>query len=92
MENICYLVIGRVTSLIYYMGDFFMKEFIVLIGEIFFISCVQTLVEVFLNIHEKSYQSKILNTACFCASLYLLLQYVFDNIIKDLVSYINFNF
>lgn len=68
-----------------------MKEFIVLIGEIFFISCLQTLIEVFMNIHEKSYQSKILNIACFCGSLYLLLQYVFDNIIKDLVSFINFS-
>ena len=43
-----------------------------------------------MNMNEKSYQAKILNVACFCGSLYLLLKYVFDNIIKDLISYINF--
>lgn len=68
-----------------------MREFIILVGEIFFISCLQTLIEVFMNVHEKSYQSKILNIACFCGSLYLLLQYVFDNIIRNLMSLINFN-
>jgi len=67
-----------------------MKEFILLIGQIFFISCLQTLIEVFLNIHDKSYQARVLNIACFCGSLYLVLQYVFDNIIKDLMSYMNF--
>ena len=72
------------------MGDFFMRKFIILIGEIFFIACLQSVIEVFMNMNEKSYQAKVLNVACFCGSLYLLLKYVFDNIIKDLMSYINF--
>ena len=71
------------------MGDFFLiRKFIVLIGEIFFITCLQSVAEVFMNINKKSYQTKILNVACFCGSLYLLLKYVFDNIIEDLISYI----
>ena len=66
------------------MGDFFVREFILLLGKIFLISCLQTLIEVFMNIQEKSYQSKILNIACFCGTLYILLEYVSQNIIKEL--------
>ena len=74
------------------MGDFFVREFILLLGKIFLISCLQTLIEVFMNIQEKSYQSKILNIACFCGTLYILLEYVSQNIIKELFSFLRLNF
>ena len=67
-----------------------MKKFVMLLGEIFFIACLQSVIEVFMNLSEKSYQAKILNIACFCGSLYLLLEYVFNNIIKELLSFINY--
>ena len=74
------------------MGDFFYAKIYCVDRWDFFIACLQSVAEVFMNMNEKSYQAKILNVACFCGSLYLLLKYVFDNIIKDLISYINFWF
>ena len=49
-----------------------MRKFIVLIGEIFFIACLQSVAEVFMDMNEKSYQAKILNLARFIFAFVIL--------------------
>lgn len=69
-----------------------MKELMVLIGQIFLISCIQTITEMFVDPNQKPYQAKILSIACFCGSMYLLLQFMYTYLFKQLVSVFNFVF
>lgn len=41
---------------------------------------------------ERPYQAKIINIACFAGSLYLLLQFVFQFVVKEITTVINFGF
>ena len=69
-----------------------MREFMVLVGQIFLISLVQTILEVFLKSENRDYQIKIINIACIMGSLYLVVQFIFTYIIKELNSIIHMPF
>jgi len=69
-----------------------MREFMVLIGQIFLISLIQTIVEVFLKSDNRDYQIRIINVACILGSLYLVLQFVFTYIIRELSSIVRMPF
>jgi len=69
-----------------------MREFMVLVGQIFLISLVQTILEVFLKTDGRDYQIKIINIACIMGSLYLVIQFVFTYIIRELTSIIHMPF
>jgi hypothetical protein len=66
----------------------------VLVGQIFLISLVQTVLEVFLKSENRDYQIKIINIACIMGSLYLVVQFVFSYVIRELSSIVRlpFNF
>lgn len=63
-----------------------------LIGQIFFISLVQTIVEVFLDTEKRSQQIRIINIACIMGSIYLLLQFVFGYILQEITSIVTMPF
>ena len=69
-----------------------MREFIVLLGEIFLISLLQTVVEVFVDADKRSYQMRIINIACIMGCLYLVLNFVFENIISEIQTVVRFPF
>ena len=69
-----------------------MREFMVLVGQIFLISLVQTILEVFLKTENRDYQIKIINIACIMGSLYLVIQFVFTYIIRELTSIVHMPF
>ena len=69
-----------------------MRELMTLIGQIFLISCVQSIIEMFVDVGSKPYQARILNIACFAGSLYLLLQFMYSHLFKELVTVFNFSF
>ena len=69
-----------------------MREFIVLLGEILLITLLQTVVEVFVDADKRSYQMRIINIACILGCLYLVLNYVMQNIITQIQAFINFAF
>ena len=69
-----------------------MREFMVLVGQIFLISLVQTILEVFLKSENRDYQIKIINIACIMGSLYLVVQFVFTYVIKELMSIVRMPF
>jgi hypothetical protein len=73
-------------------GGVRMKEFMVLIGQIFVISLVQTVLEAFLDTEGRKYQIRIINIACIVGSLYFLLQFVFDHIMKDVTTFLKIPF
>jgi len=69
-----------------------MREFMVLVGQIFLISLVQTILEVFLKSDGRDYQIRIINIACILGSLYLVIQFVFTYIIKELTTIVHMPF
>jgi len=68
------------------------REFIVLLGEIFLICLLQMVVEVFLDADKRSYQIRLINIACILGCLYLLLNFVLQNIITEIQAFVNFAF
>jgi len=69
-----------------------MREFTILIGEIFFIALIQTVLELLLDPDKRPQQVKILNIACILGSLYLLLQFVFTYIIGEMATFVKLSF
>jgi hypothetical protein len=69
-----------------------MREAIILLGEILLIVLFQTIVETFFEKDKHSVQLKIINIACILGSLYLLLDFAFNNIISELTAFVNLPF
>ena len=69
-----------------------MREFTFLIGQLFFIALLQTVLELFLDPKERPKHVQILNIACIMGSLYLLLQFAFEYLLGELSSFITFPF
>jgi len=67
-----------------------MNDFLALIGQIFLITCIQSVLEMFIDSAERPYLSKVLNIACYAGGLYLVLQFVFNNLITEMFSLIRF--
>lgn len=63
-----------------------MKQLFLLLTQIFLISCIQILFEVFVDKDERPYQAKIVNLACFVGSLYLVLSFTYETLISELMT------
>jgi hypothetical protein len=69
-----------------------MRELIVFVGEILFIVLFQTVIELFFDKDKHKSQMQILNVACILGSLYLLLNFVYDNILSEISTFVKFPF
>ncbi len=69
-----------------------MREFMVLIGQILIITCIQSLTEIFVDPDKRPYMAKMVTIACFAGSLYLLIQFVFLYVLKEIISVVKFPF
>ena len=69
-----------------------MREFTLLIGQLFFIALMQTVLELFMEPKERPHHVKILNIACVMGSLYLLLQFAFNYLLNEISTFIPFPF
>jgi len=67
-----------------------MDDLLALIGQIFIITCVQSILEVLIDAGERPQLSKILNVACYAGGLYLVLQFVFKNLMSELFTLFRF--
>jgi len=67
-----------------------MNEFLALIGQIFLITCIQSILEMFIDPNERPYLSKVLSIACYAGGLYLVLQFVFTHLISEMFSLFRF--
>jgi hypothetical protein len=61
-----------------------MNAFLLLLGQIFIITVIQLSIEVFLDPDKHKFQMLIINAACFLGCLFLLLDFVFNNLINNL--------
>ena len=69
-----------------------MREFTILIGQLFFIALMQTVLELFIDPKERPKHVQILNIACIIGSLYLLLQFVFEYLLGEISTIVTFPF
>jgi len=69
-----------------------MREFFELLGQIFFISCIETIIELFIDSKARPYQTRLINIACFLGSLYFLIAYIQNVMLGELISVFKFNF
>ncbi len=69
-----------------------MRDFLILIGQLFLITCLQTVTEIFINTGDKPFQSSLLNIACFLGGLYLVLQYATTHLFAQIASFVRFPF
>ena len=69
-----------------------MNELLALIGQIFLIVCVQAVMEMFIEQYKQPYLSKILSIACYSGALYLLLQFIFDNLLTEIFTLLRLGF
>jgi hypothetical protein len=74
------------------MGGRPMRELTILIGEILFIALLQTIIETFLNENKRGGHMAFINIACIMGSLYLLLRFVYDNILSEISAFVDFPF
>ncbi len=63
-----------------------MYEALVLLGQIFLIICLQTIFEVFVDPDKKSNGSRLMNIACFIGCLYVLMKFVFENLVVEIAN------
>ncbi|MCL2421497.1 MAG: hypothetical protein FWD03_06525 [Defluviitaleaceae bacterium] len=69
-----------------------MREFTILIAQLFFIALTQTVLELFIDPSQKPHHVRILNIACIIGSLYLLLQFVFEYLLGEISTIMTFPF
>jgi len=73
-------------------GVFLLQEFLTLLGQIFIISFLQMLIELFIDSSSKPYQARVMNVACFLGCLYFLINYIATTLLTELASIFNFSF
>ena len=61
-----------------------MREFMVLMGQLFLIVCIQSIMEAFAGGKKNSFTQRILSIACYLGSFYIILQFTFDHLLRDI--------
>ena len=61
-----------------------MDEFWVLLGQIFSVVIIQSVLDMLIDKEKRPYLSSVLSVACYAICLYLLVQFVFSNLIVEI--------
>ena len=69
-----------------------MREFMILIGQMFLIACLQSVIEMFIEPKERPFQHRILTIACYMGGLYLLLQFAFEHLFPEMTQLVRVYF
>ncbi len=67
-----------------------MSEFFKLIGQILIIALLQSIIEIFIEPSSKPYLYRIINIACYVGALYLLVEYIMNTFLQNVMSLIPF--
>ena len=66
-----------------------MDEFLALISQILLITCVQMFAEMFIDADKRPHISKIVNVACYAVGVYIVVQFVFEFMMQEVISVFN---
>ena len=67
-----------------------MREFLIMIGELFFISCLQSVLDMLVADKKKTYMNKVIAIACYIGSLSIVLRFTFETVFQELLSFFHF--
>jgi len=67
-----------------------MDKLLALIGQIFLITCIQSVLEMFIDPDKRPYLLRVLSIACYAGGLYLVLQFVFQNLVPEMFRLFRF--
>lgn len=63
-----------------------MGEFLTVLGEIFIIICLQSILEVFASAKRQTYMQKMISVLCYLGALYLVIQFAYQYLVRELLS------
>jgi len=63
-----------------------MREFTLLIGQLFFMALIQMILEPIIDPAEKPHQARIINIAFIMGSFYLLMQFVVTHLLDEIMG------
>jgi len=66
-----------------------MNDFFTLIGQILIITCVQMFSEMFIDSDKRPYLSRVANIACYAVGVYFVVQFLFDTLMREVVSIVS---
>ena len=66
-----------------------MNDFLALLGEIFLISIIQLVLENFVS-DSNFYMLKLINIACYIGCLYIIIQFTYNYLFKELTKLLMF--
>jgi len=66
-----------------------MEAFWVLLGQIFSVAVIQSILDMMIEKDKRPYLSTVLSVACYVICLYLLVQFIFTNLIPDIYGMFN---
>lgn len=69
-----------------------MRELLELIGQIFLITCIQSVLDVFVDYIDKPHTKVIVDITCYVGLFYLTIQFIVDYFLRELISFLNICF
>jgi hypothetical protein len=67
-----------------------MREFLSLLGQLFIITVLQSIIGAFIDSEKETYMLRIISVACYFGALYIVLQFVYNNILVKIMTMFNF--
>lgn len=67
-----------------------MREFLSLLGQLFLIAVLQSIMSFFVNSEKPTYMLQLINIACYLGSLYIILQFVYTYLLSQVMNMFNF--
>lgn len=67
-----------------------MREFLPLLGQLFLIAVLQSIMSFFVNSEKPTYMLQLINIACYLGSLYIILQFVYTYLLSQVMNMFNF--
>lgn len=67
-----------------------MREFLSLLGQLFLIAVLQSIISFFINSEKQAYMLELINIACYLGSLYIILQFAYTHLLNQVMTIFNF--
>lgn len=64
-----------------------MQPFLVMIGQLFLIACIQSVLEIYVQDGRHIGMNRLLTIACYLGSLYVVLQFTFQYVFQELIRF-----
>ena len=67
-----------------------MNEFLTLLGKLFLITLLQSVINFFINKENSPYMQELINIACYLGAMYIILEFAYTHIFSQIMNILNF--